>query len=53
MQGARYNTDRDTQQPSEVALHEKAHIARINYQLKSGYAVTGTYIKRIGRRDSD
>lgn len=52
MQRVRYNPDLCTQKLDEVALHEKAHIVRAYYQLKPGQAITGTFLKWIGRRDS-
>lgn len=43
----------DTQKLSEIALHGKVHIARVYYLLMSGHTVTDTYLKLIGRRDSE
>lgn len=34
-------------------LGKAASIAKRYFELKSGHAVTGTFLKRIGKRDSD
>lgn len=52
-QQARYNPSLETESPGGAALREMAHKAQIYYQLKLGHTVTGTFLKRVGRRDCD
>lgn len=52
-QRARYDPSLDTQGPDAEALGEAASTARRYFQLKSGHAVTGAFLRRIGKRDSD
>lgn len=53
MKHARYNPDLNTEKLNEVVLYEKVHITRVYNQLKSGQAITGTYLRRISKRDND
>lgn len=53
MQRARYDPGLGTLELDVVAQRDRAYVERVYYRFKSGYAVTGTYLKRIGRRDSD
>lgn len=52
-QRALYYLSLNTQGPDTGSLSEDASITRRYFQLKFGHAVMDTFLKRIGKRDSD
>lgn len=50
---ARYEPTLDTQGPDETAMYGNARVARRYFQLKSGHAVTGSFLKRVGKRPNN
>lgn len=53
IQRAWYNTSLDTQSSNKVVLWKRAYMTCIYNQLKSGHAIKGTFLKVIGKKDSD
>lgn len=53
MQRARYNLVLEVQGPNEEAMDTMTQVSLRYFQLKSGHAVTGAYLHRIGKTDSD
>lgn len=52
-QRARYNFTLSTQSPDKAVVYEKTYRAQIYYKLKLGHTITGAFLRRISRSDSD
>lgn len=53
IQRVRYDLGLGTQKLDEVAVLEKAHVARVYYKFKSGHTVIYTYLNGISWKDND
>lgn len=53
IQFAQYDSAMETQRPDESAMGTQTHISHKYFQLKSRHTVTGTFLKHIGKRESD